>query len=108
MTLAPYTHVTMSIQPGEAPHIGVSFHTPDLRASASVLNTGRPYLGLDSNEARVSVSTTGAGPVTTKDLDVARQIFNAAARYLADCERLHTQQPATPARFDAPGDEVAA
>ncbi len=56
-----------------------------------MLKSGRPYLVLESDEADVTVSTTGAGPVTADDLDIARQIFNAAARYLADCERLHTE-----------------
>ncbi|MFF4623675.1 hypothetical protein [Nonomuraea jabiensis] len=36
----------------------------------------------------MTVSTSG--PVTDNDLTVAREIFNAAARYLADCERLHS------------------
>ncbi|MBE3012292.1 hypothetical protein IL992_24315 [Microbispora sp. NEAU-D428] len=39
----------------------------------------------------MTVSTTGAGPVSAEDLDIAREIFNAAARYLADCERLHAE-----------------
>ncbi len=40
------------------------------------------------------ISTTGAGPVTDADLATAREIFTAAARYLADCEQLHAEQTA--------------
>ncbi|WP_066939760.1 hypothetical protein [Microtetraspora fusca] len=97
MEHAPYTYVSMSIDPGEPPRISVSFYTPDLRARASVLHGERPMLSVSSREADISISTSGAGPVTTTDVDIARQIFNAAARYLADCERLHDeQQSATP------------
>ncbi|WP_327048822.1 hypothetical protein OG320_13620 [Microbispora sp. NBC_01189] len=94
MARGPYTHVSMSIDPGRRPRIGVSFYTPVLRAGARVLESGRPFLSLESDEANVTVSTTGAGPVTAGDVEVARQIFNAAARYLADCERLHADQSA--------------
>ncbi|OPG13849.1 hypothetical protein [Microbispora sp. GKU 823] len=89
MTGRPYTHLSMSIDPGERPRIGISFYASITRARARVLESGRPYLVLESDEADVTVSTTGAGPVTAEDLDIARAIFNAAARYLADCERLH-------------------
>ncbi|MFF3671313.1 hypothetical protein [Microtetraspora malaysiensis] len=91
----PYTYVAMSIDPGAPAYLAVSFYTPDLRVGASALDSGRPYLSIRSREADITVSTSGAGPVTTADVDIARQIFNAAARYLADCEHLHSgQQPA--------------
>ncbi|WP_067179899.1 hypothetical protein [Microtetraspora niveoalba] len=90
----PYTYVTMSLSPGGPTYLGVSFHSPELRVRASVLTTGRPYLDISSNTVTVTVSTTAAGPVTTADLDIARQIHRAAARYLADCERLHHEQSA--------------
>ncbi|MGN9787177.1 hypothetical protein ACTMTF_37535 [Nonomuraea sp. ZG12] len=91
----PYTYVTLSLRPDSEPHVGVSFHTPRLKVSAGLLvSTPRPYLEFSSQEANVHISTTGAGPVTDADLNIAREIFNAAARYLADCECLHAEQPA--------------
>lgn len=90
----PYTYVTMSIRPERSPHVGISFSTPHLRVHASLIGDGRPLLYLCSHEADVSISTTGAGQVTSADLALAREIFNAAARYLADCERLHDEQAA--------------
>ncbi|MET9339353.1 hypothetical protein [Nonomuraea sp. NPDC003804] len=90
----PYTYVTMSMQPDRAPRLSVSFHTADLRVRAGLLSKPRPYLELSTAEADVSISTTGAGPVSDADLATAREIFNAAATYLADCERLHTEQTA--------------
>ncbi|MEU8319699.1 hypothetical protein AB0C33_15130 [Nonomuraea sp. NPDC048881] len=95
MTLSPYTHVTLSMEPKSTPYVGVSFHTPDLRVRAGLLlSSPRPYLELHSHEANVHISTTGAGPVTDADLNIAREIFNAAARYLAECEQLHAEQSA--------------
>ncbi|MEV4473394.1 hypothetical protein [Nonomuraea sp. NPDC049504] len=91
----PYTYVTLSMQPDCAPHVGVSFHTPRLKVRAGLLlSNPRPYLDFASHEANVHISTTGAGPVTEDDLTRARDIFNAAARYLADCEQLHAEQSA--------------
>ncbi|SDL78333.1 hypothetical protein SAMN05421874_1299 [Nonomuraea maritima] len=92
MSLRPYTYVTLSLRPESTPHVGVSFHTPDLKVRAGLLlSSPRPYLELYSTEANVHISTTGAGPITDTDLTNAREIFNAAARYLADCERLHAE-----------------
>ncbi|TDD49726.1 hypothetical protein E1286_13525 [Nonomuraea terrae] len=91
----PYTYVTVSLRPESTPHVGVSFHTSGLKVRAGLLlSSPRPYLELCSYEANVHVSTTGAGPVTDADLAVAREIFTAAARYLAECEQLHAEQPA--------------
>ncbi|MFB4280721.1 hypothetical protein ACBJ59_35910 [Nonomuraea sp. MTCD27] len=95
MSSHPYTYVTLSLRPESTPHVGVSFHTPGLKVRAGLLlSSPRPYLELYSTEANVHISTTGAGPVTEADLTTAREIFNAAARYLADCEHLHAEQSA--------------
>ncbi|MEV4108127.1 hypothetical protein [Nonomuraea sp. NPDC049695] len=96
MSLGPYTYVTLSLRPESTPHVGVSFYTPNLKVRAGLLlSNPRPYLEFSSHEANVHISTTGAGPVTDADLAIAREIFNAAARYLADCECLHAEQSAT-------------
>ncbi|PZG20922.1 hypothetical protein [Nonomuraea aridisoli] len=97
----PYTYVTVSLRPEATPHVGVSFHTADLKVRAGLLfDKPRPYLELCSHEAAVHLSTTGAGPVTHADLATARELFTAAARYLADCEQLHAEQPASPDAAD--------
>ncbi|MFE3454802.1 hypothetical protein ACFXJ8_38355 [Nonomuraea sp. NPDC059194] len=88
MALDPYTYLTLSMRPGEPSRVGVSFHTVELRAHSCVGENGKPYFDLSTSEATVTVST--AGPVTDQDLTIARDLFNAAARYLADCERLHS------------------
>ncbi|GLW07895.1 hypothetical protein Misp01_30250 [Microtetraspora sp. NBRC 13810] len=85
----PYTLATASIDE-EGTRLSISFNTPDL--SVTVLNADheRPFLNLANRQACVSITTTGAGPVTAQDLTLARELFNAAARYLSECERLHT------------------
>ena len=57
---------------------------------------GRPFLHLSSPEAQVVISTTGGGPVTDQDVTLARQIADAATRYLADCERIHAERSPPP------------
>ncbi|RVX46115.1 hypothetical protein EDD27_8965 [Nonomuraea polychroma] len=90
----PYTYVTLSMEPQATPRLNVAFYTADLRVRAGLLGNPRPYLEISSDEGTVSISTTGGGHVTDADLNTARQFFNAAARYLADCERLHNEQSA--------------
>ncbi|MBF8192164.1 hypothetical protein ITP53_42105 [Nonomuraea sp. K274] len=93
MSSSPYTYVTLSMRPESAPQLGVSFYTHGLRVSAGMLHSNpRPYLELSSREANVHISTTAAGPVTDADVSTAREIFNAAARYLTECERMHAEQ----------------
>ncbi|MEV0234700.1 hypothetical protein [Nonomuraea sp. NPDC050786] len=96
MRLEPYTYVTLSMpRADQRSHLTVSFHTDEVHVLARVIDERRPYLAFSTPEANFSVSTTGGGPVTDADLALAQDIFNAAARYLADCERLYTEQPAT-------------
>ncbi|MGN9841479.1 hypothetical protein EDD27_9819 [Nonomuraea polychroma] len=92
MTLSPYTYVTVSIRPDQPSRISVAFNSAQLRARAWLGDSGKPCFDLETSDASVTVSTVG--PVTDDDLTVAREIFNAAARYLADCERLHSEQSA--------------
>ncbi|WP_405142807.1 hypothetical protein OG589_35995 [Sphaerisporangium sp. NBC_01403] len=53
----------------------------------------------------MTFTTTGGGPVTEQDVTLARAIFNAAALYLADCERLRAEQSADSS--DQAGDVAA-
>ncbi|MEU4572202.1 MULTISPECIES: hypothetical protein [Nonomuraea] len=87
MTLSPYTYVTVSMRPDKPSRFSIAFCSAELRARAWLGENGKPCFDLDTSDASVTVSTSG--PVTDDDLTVARTIFNAAARYLADCERLH-------------------
>ncbi|MDP4501227.1 hypothetical protein [Nonomuraea turcica] len=88
MTLSPYTYVTVSLRPGQPSRFSIAFCSAELRARAWLGENGKPCFDLDTQDASVTVSTSG--PVTDNDLTVAREVFNAAARYLADCERLHS------------------
>jgi hypothetical protein len=90
----PYTYASALIDEGRT-SVALSIYTPHLDVRCLGIKEGdRPSLSLSTPEARVSISTTGAGPVTTGDVDLARKIFAAAARYLAECERLHAAIPA--------------
>ncbi|GGM70259.1 hypothetical protein GCM10010106_15510 [Thermopolyspora flexuosa] len=91
MTEQPYTYLSMSIDPGERSRVRMSLCGSMIRARAWVLDSGRPHLALEPDEADVTVSTTRSGPVAAKDLDIVRQVFGAAARHLAGCELMHAE-----------------
>ncbi|GIH91176.1 hypothetical protein ACFFMN_09280 [Planobispora siamensis] len=95
----PYTYVTTSIDK-DTTRLGIDFYTADLWVSVLDIGGKRPALTVSSREARVLVSSTGGGPITDQDLRIAREIADAAARYLADCERLHAAQTVIPGSTD--------
>jgi hypothetical protein len=84
------TSVTVSMRPDEQPHVTVHFTSPDLHARGLLVNDQRPLLWLSTSEADIYLSTAADVAVTDRDLSLARELFTAASRYLADCERLHT------------------
>ncbi|MFI7133854.1 hypothetical protein ACIBQ1_49825 [Nonomuraea sp. NPDC050153] len=90
----PYTYVSMAMYGTERPQLHISFHTPYLRANTMLVEKVRPVLCLETSEAGLTISTTGAGLVTDQDVMLARKIADAATAYLADCERLHAEQSA--------------
>ncbi|MEV7011151.1 hypothetical protein [Streptosporangium sp. NPDC051022] len=92
----PYTYVTASIHNGDT-RLDVSFHTAELSVMAMTVQGIRPYLCFGSAEGQLSISTTGGGPVTSADLDLAREIATAANRYRDECERLYAVQAIVPA-----------
>ncbi|MFJ2028210.1 hypothetical protein [Streptosporangium sp. NPDC087985] len=101
----PYTYITAVLRNGEL-RLDVAFNTPEVAVLAAVTDNRRPFLDLATPEAQVSISTTGAGPVTAQDLTFARDLADAAALYLADCERLHAEQangPTLPGLDEIPG-----
>ncbi|MDP9863370.1 MULTISPECIES: hypothetical protein [Streptosporangium] len=95
----PYTHASVSLDE-HGTQLNVSFHTPEVSVAVLGAQRERPFLSLSTAEATVTITTTGAGPVTEQDVTLARKIADAAARYLADCERLHTERRAASAASD--------
>ncbi|MBG0814655.1 hypothetical protein [Planomonospora sp. ID82291] len=96
----PYTYVTASIDE-EGTRFSIAFHTPDLSVAAMGAESGRPFLNISSAEAAVVITVPGCEEVTEQDVTLAREIVNAATRYLADCERLHAEQFAVSADENA-------
>ncbi|SNT62870.1 hypothetical protein SAMN05216276_109417 [Streptosporangium subroseum] len=91
----PYTRAVVTLDE-DGTRLDTSFRTPHLSVMALGAEGGRPFLHLYSPEAQVVISTTGGGPVTEQDVTLARQIADAATRYLADCERIHIEQSTNP------------
>ncbi|MET8160396.1 hypothetical protein ABZT47_28895 [Sphaerisporangium sp. NPDC005289] len=100
--MSGYSYTTISIHPGESPRVGVSIH-PDEHARVDYYAAGdsaRAFLSVEYGGAWVNIGTTSDTTVTDTHVTFARTLFDAAARFLADCERLrdqHTQQ-ATPGK----------
>ncbi|MCA2229015.1 hypothetical protein [Nonomuraea aurantiaca] len=92
MSNQPYTYTTLAMYGNDKPQLSVHFHTSDMRVGTLLVEGLRPVVHLSTCEADVMISTTGGGPVTDQDVSLARELLDAATRYLADCERLRADQ----------------
>ena len=68
-------------------HIGTDWH---VRCSTYPDTT--PILGIDAGNAAVSVSIAARERITADAVAFARELARQAARFAADCERLHAAQ----------------
>ncbi|RCG29089.1 hypothetical protein DQ384_22390 [Sphaerisporangium album] len=95
--MSGYSYTTISMRPGQSPRVGVSIH-PDEHVSVHYYpaeDDPHAFIGIDYGDAQVNIGTTKDTTVTDTHVKFARNLFEAAARFLADCERLrdqHTRQ----------------
>jgi len=86
-----YTYTTISMQPGRSPYLNVTIY-PDAHARVRYCpaENGKSscHLSIQHGDAMVAVGLTSDATVTRAQVDFARELFNAAAAFLADCERL--------------------
>ncbi|MFI7440796.1 hypothetical protein [Nonomuraea indica] len=90
-----YSYTTISIDTGEEPRITVALH-PDASARVAYYptNSSRPFIDIEHAGARVIIGTGPDAKVTEQHVTFARHLLDAAAAFLADCERLHAEQRA--------------
>ncbi|MEU8272476.1 hypothetical protein AB0B89_35665 [Sphaerisporangium sp. NPDC049002] len=87
----PYTQIRAAIDDGIT-RLDLSFYTPDLAVTVLCIGQERACLEISSRDGQVIVSSTGGGPVTERDIALARELANGAGRYLAECERLYAKR----------------
>ncbi|MDH2429284.1 hypothetical protein [Sphaerisporangium sp. TRM90804] len=88
-----YSYTTISMRPGRSPVVDVSVY-PDEHARVQYYPaTDGPlaFLSVDHGDAKVNIGTTKHTTVTDAHVRFARDLFEAAARFLADCERLRDE-----------------
>ncbi|GII89484.1 hypothetical protein Ssi03_74740 [Sphaerisporangium siamense] len=91
--MSGYSYTTISMHPGQSPRVGVSIY-PDQHASVHYYPAGNDphaFIGIDHCDAHVTIGTTQDTVITDAHVTFARSLFEAAARFLADCERLRDQ-----------------
>ena len=95
----------MSGQPNS--FLSVSLHAgADAQVRCSVYEDVAPILSLETVPLAVSVTTAGRAACSPEEVAFARRLAEQAAKFAAECERLHTaQQPQSPAGADAPGED---
>jgi hypothetical protein len=88
-----YSHTTIYSRPGEPTHIGVSFLL-DTTAWIAAIGVGkdRCHLHIDHGDVTVNIGPIDATQLTATDVTVARRLADAAATYLAECDRLLAEQ----------------
>ena len=91
-----YSYTTIAMVPGETPRVGVSIY-PDENVSVAYYpapTTSAPFIAIDFADSRVHLGVTSDTTVTDVHVQFARDLFNAAAAFLANCERLRDQNTA--------------
>ncbi len=68
-------------------HVGADWHV-----RCSTYPTTTPILSIDAGNAAVSVSIADREHMPAEGLAFARELARQAARFAADCERLHAAQ----------------
>jgi hypothetical protein len=86
-----YSYTTISMQSGRSPYLNVTIY-PDAHARVRYCpaENGKSscHVSIQHGDAMVAVGLTSDATVTPAQVDFARELFNAAAAFLADCERL--------------------
>ncbi|MGA4994300.1 hypothetical protein [Nonomuraea bangladeshensis] len=91
-----YSYTVIRVRPDEEPRIGVSIY-PDSSAQVTYYPAGKgshAFIDIAFAATHVSIGTTRDTEVTAERVAFARELSDAAAAYLADCERLHAEQQA--------------
>jgi hypothetical protein len=94
-----YSYTTISLAPRRTPRVGVSIY-PDKSAEVEYYRaTGdaQAFIRIEQGDMHVHIGTTKDTKVTDEHVQFSRQLVDAATGFLADCERLHTEQAATDA-----------
>ncbi|MGV9385782.1 hypothetical protein ACWDRB_58950 [Nonomuraea sp. NPDC003707] len=91
-----YSYTTIQVTPNEEPRIGVAIY-PDSSARVTYFpadKSSHAFIDIAFAAAHVSIGTTKDAEITDERVAFARQLLDAAAAFLADCERLHAEQQA--------------
>ncbi|MEU8104594.1 hypothetical protein AB0C18_12835 [Nonomuraea muscovyensis] len=85
-----YSYTTILVRPDEEPRIAVAIH-PDERTRVEYYpakEDSHAFPRVEYGPVAVTIGTRSQSQVTDEHVWVARQLFDAAAGFLADCERL--------------------
>ncbi|MEV4582005.1 hypothetical protein AB0K16_53110 [Nonomuraea jabiensis] len=91
-----YSYTVIRVQPDQETHIGVSIY-PDALAEVKYFpakQNSHAFISITHGVADVTIGTTNTTEVTDEHVTFARQLLDAAAAFLTDCERLHAEQQA--------------
>ncbi|WP_214415593.1 hypothetical protein [Sphaerisporangium fuscum] len=94
--MSGYSYTTITMVPGESPRVGMHLY-PDETATVRYFpprDTPAAFIGIDFADSQVNIGLTRDTSVTDAQVKFARELFNAAAAFLADCERLRDEHAA--------------
>ncbi|MFG1877057.1 hypothetical protein ACGFIV_19625 [Sphaerisporangium sp. NPDC049003] len=88
-----YSYTTITMEPDEAPRVGMHVY-PDEHARVSYFparDTPASFVSVDFADSHLSIGLTAETTVTDMHVKFARGLLEAAAGFLADCERLRDE-----------------
>jgi hypothetical protein len=90
-----YSYTVIRAQPGEPVKVAVSFYLDQRARIDAYPGHGRsaPHLGVQLDDASVSIGPAHPGQVTAEDAQIARRLADQTAAYAAEIERLAAGGP---------------
>ncbi|GLW10317.1 hypothetical protein Misp01_54450 [Microtetraspora sp. NBRC 13810] len=89
-----FTYTSVSLAPGSEPRVAISVFLDESTEVSYFPTTpdGRAFIAIKHGKVSVHLGISSDAEIIDEDLRLARELHDATARFLADCERLHADQ----------------
>ncbi|MFC6085799.1 hypothetical protein [Sphaerisporangium aureirubrum] len=108
--MSGYSYTTITMEPDQAPRVAMHLY-PDQHARMTYFpatDTPAAFILIEHAKAHLSIGTTSDTTITDAHVQFARDLYGAAAQFLADCERLRDDHATQTDQHDTSANQGAA